>query len=680
MRRLVSMLIVGVAAFAAGAQPTPTSPPSTVAERAQFFQRIASLDSTDELAGLAREAAASAGGLQQERLAVILERYYELDAPGAVVFAGELFRGADAIRVAPYYSRLAAADVNGALVVLSQLDDDAGARVAAMAVFRALGEDERARELVSASLQGSAREEFRAGTLLRFGSASPREAFDEAVALADPEKRRRLTMSIVTGWAQTSPRDALDAIDDIPDLELQAQLRAMVGNVYAQKDPESALAWARTLDPPNPQLLGTIVRGLAAKDPVRAFDVAESLEEPARWQAYVAAINAPLADQRQFETLADRVRALPDSEAKSGLLVSLVSSWAGRPGNAAPTIDWMIASGATLPAEAFERVGFLYAQSNPAGAAAYADRVPREARSAWVSSVTAAWAQTDLPSATAFIERLRGDPAYDRAALMLSQSMATTDPPAAARLLASVGTRGAAGPMPEIAIARQWAVRDPTAALAWALDLPPMTRTMVMQLTAATLAQQDTAALESWALRLPAGEKRDVALSAVLRARGAAPPNVALLNAFSDDRARQAALMATVLMTAQADTAAARRLIDEHITDARMRTQATQVVDGIERGDPAFPTGAMGMPPGITGVASPPFIGAVPMGTIPPGPAGQPITVIGPDGQPITLRPPIGASPVSSGSFIVAPPPAPPPVNGTRGEPLRRVETDAPRE
>ena len=200
-------------------------------------------------------------------------------------------------------------------------------------------------------------------------------------------------------------------------------------------------------------------------------------------------------------------------------------------------------------------------------------RVPSGARAAWISAVAQGYATTDPQSAPAFLERFRGDPAYDPAALAVVQPLAASDPAAAARLLASVGARGTGGVRPEFAIARNWAQRDPAAAASWALDLPPMSRGLVLPIVAGAWALQDPDAVREWALRAPPGEKRDAALAAAVRSQGAAPPDLALLGAFSDDRARQAALMGTIVATAQTDPAAARRLLDAHITDPRMRGQ-----------------------------------------------------------------------------------------------------------
>src|SRR5262245_23861923 len=132
MRRVIGLLVFVSAASAAHSQPN--RPPATVAERAALYQRIAGTESTAELERLAR-AAASTDPPQAEQLALILDRYFELDATAAVMLAGEL----SPWLVGPLYERLARSDVNDALSSLSQLDDAAVARGASTAVFRGLG-------------------------------------------------------------------------------------------------------------------------------------------------------------------------------------------------------------------------------------------------------------------------------------------------------------------------------------------------------------------------------------------------------------------------------------------------------------------------------------------------------------------------------------------------------------
>jgi hypothetical protein len=726
--RLIGLLLVACAASAAYSQSN--RPPPTVAERAEVYRRIAAIQSTAQLERLARETAASQDAAQ---LALILDRFFELDAAAAVKLAGELLRSGSPSFVGLLYDRLARSDVNEALSALSQIDELAEARAASMAVFRGLGADERAFELVAASLQGGAREQFRADGLAQLAATSPQRALQEALVLPNAEMRRSLAMSIVSRWAIDAPSEAIAAVDGLADPELRSLLSSTVlrnwrgtdtlltyvesldrelrgkalmssalerlvtddarrvalivatlpegeertrllwafSNSYARQDPEAAVAWTRTLDPAVPEIVANAVRHVATRAPLRAFDLAAALDEPLRSQTYLSIVNGPV-DETQLLALATRVLRIDDEQTRMRLVMTLVEGWASRRGDPDGALDWLNANEAAVPPEAFERVAFIYAHSNPTDAAARVDRVPSRARAAWIAAVTSGIATTDVQGATEFLERFRGEPGFDRGAPPLAMRIAEADPAAAARFLASVGTRGADGVAPEMAIARSWAQRDPAAAAAWALDLPPMQRTIALQMVTGIWGSQDPAAVRQWALGMPPGERRDQALTAAIRARGAASSDPALLAAFSDDRLRQGAAMNVILATAQTDVAAARRLIGEHIADPRMRAQAEQMVDSFARGTAPTPVmspfgaGPTGLVPGgIVGGLSgfpPGAVRGVPFGV-----GGQPITIIGPDGRPVTLRPPAGMLPepgpiaLPPGAYIGPTPPIPAP-------------------
>lgn len=717
--RMILVLALLFAAPAAYTQPVSRTPGAqpvpTVAERAELYQRIARIDSTRELERLARESeAAPRDTLRPLQLELMVDRYFELDAAGSLRFAAVL-KASGPNFSAMLYERLARADINEALAQLSQIDDAAEARVAAAAVFRGLGADERAFELVSASLHGRAREDFRADSLLRVMQTSPRAAFEEAIALSDPERRRMLALSIVSHWARESPRDAMAAADAVADPELSAllhgtvlrtwsdpesladylaaldadslqtalaagalarlvqtsphraadlasrlppseQRRAILWSVatgYAQQDPDAALAWARNVTPPEPTLIGSVLQGIATRDPLRAFDLAGSLEEPGRSQGYLAAMNGGALDERQFTALANRVLALEDGQTKTAMLASLAGSWATRPGNAERALEWMVATGDALPQEAFARVGLLMARSDPDTAAAYVDRVPKSARNAWVAAVSAAYTSTDPQRGLAFLERFRGDAAFDNAAVAVAQQLAASDPARAARLLGSVPERGPAGFGAEVAVAQQWSLRDPLAAATWALDLPPQPRTIAVSIAVGAWAQRDPAAVQRWALALPRGEQRDAALTAAIRARGPADPDPALLDAFSDERMRESALMTSIMMRASTDAAAARRLVDRYVTDPRRREQAQQAIDSVAQS-------------GIGAQSA--IIGA---GTFPAAPIMSPTglapaVMMGPNGQPIVVRPAPGAVPIPAPIGVPPQPRGPPPPNVQR--------------
>ena len=673
MWRMFGILVFVSAASNAYSQPTrppAAEPPPSLAERAELYQRVARIDSTAELEALARTAVTSQDAAVPP-LELIFERYFELDPPGALTLASEVLRSRSPSLLFSLYERLAQTDVNAALTALSQIDDPADAVPAAMAVLRGLGADERAYDLVLASLQGEARERFEIDVLPRLAATAPQKALD-VLATLGPESLSKAFMSgVLDPLARHDAQRTAAIVAKLPVGQERTRFVSQLGYLYAQQDPEGAVAWARTLDPPAPELVANAVRFVASRDPLRAFELAGSLDEPQRTQTYFSIVNGS-TDAVQMPALASRVARIDDGPVKTQLIMSLVQLWAERRADPEGALAWISANEATVPPEAFERVAFLYARSNPTAAAAYVDRVPNGARAAWIAAVAVGYATTDVQGATRFLERFRGEPGFDRGAPQLAMRIAETDPAAAARLLASVGTRGPDGASPEIAIARSWAQRDPAAGAAWALDLPPMQRSIALQIITGAWGSEDPAAVGQWALGMPPGDRRDQALTAAIRARGAVSPDPALLAAFSQDRMRQAAVMNTILATAQTDVAAARRLIAEHISDARMRTQAEEMVESFARGTAPTPIGNpfSAVPPGFAnggapaGVVPGAFVGTT-IGVAPGNVIGPGITIIGPNGQAVPIqslaRPPEpGLIALPPGAYTGPVPPIPP--------------------
>ena len=141
-------------------------------------------------------------------------------------FAGELRRSGAPEFVALLYARLAR-DANAALSALSQVDDPDEAGLAATVVFRGLGGDERAFELVAASLHGSAAEQFRADALVQLAVTAPSKALEEALALPSVERRNMLATMIVGRSANDAPSDAMAAVQRVQDPALGRRSRAV---------------------------------------------------------------------------------------------------------------------------------------------------------------------------------------------------------------------------------------------------------------------------------------------------------------------------------------------------------------------------------------------------------------------------------------------------------------------
>ncbi len=692
-RLTILALVIGVVVV--GLAQAQTSAPVTTAERAAFYDKVAREKSTKAIEQLVRDGlAAKPDPSPHFVIEALLERYFELDPAAAVRFASAQ-QNAPVDVTHSMYLRLAKSNPNAALAALSLIDYAPLAQHAAAAILDALGRNLANVELVAAALHAGSVDQFRADALMSITSIPPREAFAAALRLRDANLRTVAATTIVARWAQDAPRDAMQEAERVQDPTLRSNLRnsvlqrwadtsslvaylnglddagrrtALADGVlyriadtdperaamfaqslptgpersmalqqvvmrYTQKDATAAFQWAQRLDPPQPDLVQSVISFVSASEPLRAFDLVGSLAEPARTQAYFTIIgNGFNRDQRQFEQLAARVGALPDSQNKQVLITSLLTSWAQGPGNVKPALEWALAHSAGLPPEAFMQLGYTLVQSDPEAASAYLDRVPSAARDRWIGAIAFGYVRSDPQRALAFVERFRGDPAYDGAAAALAQHLVSIDPPAAARLLASVTTRPANGAGIEIQIAREWAQRDPQAAATWALDLPPTLRGVAMSMIGDTWGQSNPSAVRAWALGLPPSDKRDFALGAALRAQGPGAPDASVLAAFSDGRLRQAALMTTIMMTATTDVPLARRLVDEHITDPRLRPQAEEMVENVARGrllptgtgirSPVtglpVQTGVLIGPNGVIGAAPSTIVGSPPQGLVPP--------------------------------------------------------------
>lgn len=723
-------IAAGAAFGQPGGELVPLGADATVAQRADFYDSVARVRSAATLDALvSRVAALPPGDARRFQLDAIVERYVELDVERAVRISGQLLRADAPDLVRRVYERLGRTDVNAALAALSQIDDLGEERLAADALLEALGGDLRALELVSAALHGVDPDPFRASHLVRLGRESPREAFAAALELRDAAARSAAATGILAAWVVEAPEDAIDAlrrVDDsllgpalrdvmlrslrtadsifaylgtldedeyrqaldggvlarlaqtdpvaaaeivagMPVSDQRRRLEMQVGTAYGQKDPVAALAWARNLSADNPELVPAILRGVAFTDPLRAFDLAVSLDEPTRSQGVLMVLGT--GGDRPFAALANRVLRLPEGQTRTAAVMSVLSSWAMGPDKKVEALDWALANANAVPPEAFERLAYQVAQADPTAAAAYLDRVPSAGRAGWLRAVAVSYAATGDPQAAlSFLERYRGDPGFDRAATALAPHLARTDPPAAARLLGSVSERSNEGFGAELQIAREWAQRDPAAAAAWAIDLPLMQRNAIVGMVAGAWALADRDAVRRWALSMPSGEKRDAVLAAAVRASGT-EPDAALMGAFSDDRARQAAMMAVVLNAATTDRDAARRLLAAYISDPKMRAQAEQMIDTMPRSTAGMPNAGFGVPAGIV-VRDPvtgTFIGGGPTGlapgapamAFPPGGAPPPGLVVGPNGPVFMPAPPGPGSP--AGQTVIRAPVAPPP-------------------
>ncbi len=430
----------------------------------------------------------------------------------------------------------------------------------------------------------------------QLASGDPRRAL--ATAHRFPDETRSVVEQIaLQALAAEDPRAALEYADAAG--ERGKQLLPLIALGYGRTDPEAALAWARAHDatltariPGSNSLMFQVLIGIGSNDPNRAIDVAATLEtelersQGLRW-VITSALSTPGA---RSESVAQHVLSIEDPELRQAAVDTVFETWSGREPRAA--LDWAFANAAGVQIGTLENVAQNLAQRNPALAVSYTARVPNEARERWVRGVALGYAQTDPAAALDWIAQFRGEPAYDAGVAMIVPALAQRDPSRAAGLIGSLTS----APLYEgavVSVAHSWAAREPARAAQWTLDLEPgRARDSALTAVAQAWASTDPANARSWALRLPTGTARDAALSGLVSGTGIIDsPDPGLWNAFSDERARERAVVRAIGPIGFRNADEARALMDRYVADPELRRQAEQMLEAAKNGARMGPLG-----------------------------------------------------------------------------------------
>jgi hypothetical protein len=470
--------------------------------------------------------------------------------------------------------------------------------------------------------------------------------------------RASIAVAAIPAIAQRDPLAAYARAAQLPEGQERRQVVQQIARSFAQRDADGALAWVKSLQPPEPEVLAVVVTGIAEKDPLRALDLAASIgplmEQQQAMQSIV--MNAIGRDPSLSSALLQRVLALPNEAQRQALVQQVVMSWASKePARAA---DWLIANADRAPPSAIMSVASQFALLDLEQAAAYANRVPSQSRGAWLRGVASGYASSDPRGALNWVEQFRGSPEYEDAAFAVIVPAARVDPETAARAAEGLGRddyrRSAISQ-----VAMQWAMRDPAQAATWAAGLSDQSSRASATMTVASFwSNQDPQAARVWASGQPAGPVRDTALLAVIGNTARLETfDDSLLTGISDERTRLAATQGAAMGIAQRDPAAAREFIETHVADQTQRERmlaALGQLQAVRQGGGALNsvTGAvLSLPP-------PPSLGVA----CTPASAGPclsgfsaPAFVVGPGG--VTYGPPIVRS-VQGAGVTSLPPPA----------------------
>jgi hypothetical protein len=378
--------------------------------------------------------------------------------------------------------------------------------------------------------------------------------------------------------ARDDPLTAISLVEALPSGEREMML-GIVASSYGRTDPEAALLWAQSLNPPSPNAVGNVLAGLARVDPDRAIDLAFETLDVMNQRGpgpLLALVSNGTLDAEQTARLADRLLAAPS---RSQALQMLAQAWAQRqPQDAA---RWMLAKGSGVPRSALGQAALHLARVDPAAAIAYVDRVPPDLRATWLSAMADGYAQNDARAAASWVAQHRGEPGYDAALGAIAARTATSDPAAAARLFDSINPTEAPDSSQTAArITQEWARRDHRAAAGWAATIADdNVRAAAVGTAAAQWAARDAPGARGWVLGMATSATRDAAVTQLLGATTASTIDHVLVDAYSNAQARQRGVSDAVRMIALRDTAAARQLADQYLTEPGARQAAERFIE-----------------------------------------------------------------------------------------------------
>jgi hypothetical protein len=374
----------------------------------------------------------------------------------------------------------------------------------------------------------------------------PRRALELADRLEGEPRAMALRAAIQT-WGSDDAYAALGLVERVGPGRDRDTLMQAIGEELGRQDPDGALAWFDSLGTSPPGLYDSILRGIAQSNPQRAMELAADSDDPS--DLFLTA-RAFRSGNVAFADLANRVLATDTSAGREARVQMLVDAWANDDPEEA--LSWLVSHREEVGHEALRAAAETVARENPDAAIRATQLLPIEDREDWVRAVASGYAESDPAGARTWVERFRGESAYEAGMTAVVQTSAMRDPAGAAELLPRLAET-AARDRAATTVAQQWAAREPAAA-------------------------------RDWATTLPKGPLRDAALTGVMMTSDELPDATALAR-FQSDQARQLAILHVASRRAQVNIDDAHAMVERHIHDPSLRMQAEQMLES-SRNDP----------------------------------------------------------------------------------------------
>jgi len=551
---------------------------SEFSHRQTVYESASHADLT-QLASMIAEARGLANPLQRRNtLEILLLRYAEIDAAGAIGKALDNDRETAThllgvlAAIAPEQAWQRASEVTNAAERLAYLKAVSEAWVAQDA--------ERAFAKVTELPADWQRAELLRSAALDIADRDPRLAIRLAQT-QPPSVSGALIEQIAALWSRNNPSEAARWVESLPRQE-QGRYAYRVAEPYLAQKQSEALLWAQRLaGSPRKYLWSSMLGQMAKYDPDQALQLAQAAESPAARSEAMGKVLAAIAQTNPSLAMMQLLK-MPQSEMRSEILGEVAQSVATLTPTAA--LDWLNdINDKSMRSQAAQSLGYALARRDVEAAADMVDRIPKEARASWITSVALAYADVDFEKGRQWIRKYAnepGDAAFQFARVVASRSAeqavqlvdGIVDDQERDRLL-----RGLLEPLAEHspALAARWAERVTDDSM----------RERSIGEVAGIWAQYDLPAARKWALSLDDGPPKDSALSIlVVRAAGSLDDVLPIINQIQTPERRSHAVLMTAMRLSQNDMEDARTLLRRYPLDPARQRQFDEYLQRRNKG------------------------------------------------------------------------------------------------
>ncbi len=546
----------------------------------QTVYESASHASLAQLDSMILEARSLANPLERRNtLEILLLRYAEIDAAGAIGKALENDRetatrllGALAA-IAPEQTWQRASEVTNAAERLAYLKVISEAWVAQDA--------ERAFTKVTDLPADWQRAELLRSVALDIADRDPRLAI--RLAQTQPASvSGALIEQIAALWSRNNPSEAARWVESLPRQE-QGRYAYRVAEPYLAQKQSEALMWAQRLaGSPRKYLWSSMLGQMAKYDPDQALQLAQAADSPAARSEAMGKVLAAMAQTNPSMAMAQLLK-MPQSEMRSEILGEVAQSVATL--TPAAALDWLNdINDKSMRSQAAQSLGYALARRDVEAAADMIDRIPKEARASWITSVALAYADVDFEKGRQWVRRYANEPGD--AAFQFARVVASRSPDQAVQLVDGIADdeerdrllRGLIEPLAEHspAVAARWAERV----------TDDQQRERAIGEVAAVWSQYDVPAARKWILSLDDGPAKDTALQQlVMRSGGGSLDDVVpLINQIQTPERRSHAVLMAAMQLSQSDMDGARTLLRRYPLDPARQRQFDEYLQRRNKG------------------------------------------------------------------------------------------------